>query len=137
LVRVKADKTPTEFKDLSKDETGAYRRSLKNHRGQFVYLDSRDRPVVVAVRVFESVASVRKELMSRREFKELIGFFETACLVALTRPLVTKAVSLPAGIYKLNTIRQDAVAQVSDASGHKHPPVSLSKFLQAGFRRAD
>jgi hypothetical protein len=131
------DKEPVEFKDLSKDGSGAYRTTKQKHRGQFVYLDLQGKPVVEPVRVFDSVSGTEKALRARAGFQELVGFFESYCLVELQQKVVHGIVELVAGIYKLNTLKQDGRAQVTNASGVKSPEVSLKKLLTAGFRRID
>src|SRR5262249_53667690 len=61
---------PAEYKDMSKDGTGAYRKALKGHKGQIIYVEtlaakkgeSKRVAHVRPVYVFESPASVRIEV---------------------------------------------------------------------------
>jgi CRISPR-associated endonuclease Csn1 len=124
-----------EFKDLSKDGKGAYRTKKKEHRGQFVYLDSKGRPHVQAVRVFESLSTVKAELEGKREGIHIIGFFQSMCLVELEKPVTHGKVTLQPGVYQLNTIKKDGRAQLTSASGVKSPEIGLVKLLPAGFKR--
>ena len=131
------DKRPVEFKDLSKDGSGAFRTTDQKHRGQFVYLDQAGKPNVEPVRVFDSVTAVGKSLQARPDFREMVGFFESYCLVELQEAVKHVAIELPPGKYKLNTLKQDGRAQLTSASGVKSPEISLKKLLASGFRRID
>lgn len=131
------DKEPAEFKDLSKDGCGSYRTTKQKHRGQFVYVNQTGNPTVEPVRVFESISGIRKALCGRADFREMVGFFESYCLVELKEAVKHGSIELAPGIYKLNTLKQDGRAQLTSASGVKSPEISLKKFLPAGFRRVD
>jgi CRISPR-associated endonuclease Csn1 len=131
------DKKPIEFKDLSKDGRGAFRTTDQKHRGQFAYLDQAGKPNVEPVRVFESVIGVGNALRARPNFREMVGFFESYCLVEIQQAVRHMSVELPPGKYKLNTMKQDGRAQLTSASGIKSPEISLKKLLASGFRRID
>lgn len=134
-VTVNRDEEPEEFADLSKDGTGAYRTRKGEHQGQFVYVDAHGRPHVRPVRVFESLAKVKAELVRNAGAGRIVGFFQSMCLVELDQPVTHGQVVLPAGVYRLNTIKQDGRAQLTSASGQKSPEINLRKLLAAGFRR--
>jgi len=130
---------PSEFKDMSKDGSGAFRTRKEGHLGQFVYLDAKGKPRVEVVRVFDSIAKVKAEIEARGEGIRVIGFYQSLCLVKLDKPVVHGVVTLEPGTYQLNTIKKDGQgrAQVTSAGGEKSPEISLGKFLAAGFTRAD
>jgi CRISPR-associated endonuclease Csn1 len=130
---------PSEFKDMSKDGTGAFRTRKEGHRGQFVYLDAKGKPRVEVVRVFDSIAKVKAEIEARGKGIRVIGFYQSLCLVKLDKPVVHGTVTLEPGTYQLNTIKKDGQgrAQVTSAGGEKSLEISLGKFLAAGFTRAD
>ena len=75
---------PKEYKDLSKDGTGAYRKALKGHKGQIVYVETsidkkgktKETVQVRPVYAFESQSIVGKELAKKLGDKyRIIGFF--------------------------------------------------------------
>jgi 5-methylcytosine-specific restriction endonuclease McrA len=129
----------SEYKDMSKDGCGAFRRRKERHRGQFVYTDAHGKPRVEVVRVFDSKAKVKAEIEARVEGIKIIGFFQSDCLVKIGKPVVHGAITLAPGTYQLNKIVKEGQGrvQVTSAGGEKSPVISLSKFLEAGFERVD
>lgn len=125
----------TEFKDLSKDKTGAYRRGLKSHKGQFVYADPKGKIRVRPIYAFESPFQVRHEIasMSGAQAK---GFFKSGDQVILDKGVDHATTPLAAGRYKLNTIKEQGYAVLTNAAGNASKPISLQSLLAAGFRRA-
>jgi CRISPR-associated endonuclease Csn1 len=134
-VALNRDEDPAEFADLSKDHTGAFRTKKKEHRGQFIYLDGKGRPHVRAVRVFESLAAVKAGVSELGKEIQVVGFFQSMCLVELEKPVVHGSTVLQPGKYQLNTIKKDGRAQLTSASGIKSPEIGLVKLLPAGFKR--
>jgi hypothetical protein len=77
---------------MSKDQTGAYRKGKKGHRGQIVYLlrkkdkkgIEKETAAVRPVYAFQSRHQAEKAL--RAEFGEaitILGFFQSGCLVSV------------------------------------------------------
>ena len=64
----------TEYKDLSKDKTGAFRKASKGHKGQMVYRNKSGKPTVRPVYIFESIKKVRDELEKEMEKTQLLDF---------------------------------------------------------------
>ncbi|MBI5775514.1 MAG: hypothetical protein HZA89_17475 [Verrucomicrobia bacterium] len=128
---------PTEYKDLSKDGTGAYRKALKGHKGQIVYWDEKGKPRVRPVYAFESETKVRDELKTNPNVKSLVGFFKTGCMVKLDKPVSHHKTPLVAGKYTLNTVLADARARVTDSRGKQSERIPLTDLLAAGFARSD
>ncbi len=128
---------PDEYKDLSKDGTGAFRKAIKGHKGQFVYADTKGKPRVRPVYAFESVQTVRAELAQSAGQAAIKGFFQSGCLVELEKQIPHSSTPLSPGKYKLNTILTDGRAKVTDSSGKMSLPISLEKMLAAGFKRAE
>lgn len=126
-----------EYKDMSKDGSGAFRRRKENHSGQFVYRDAQGKPCVEVVRVFDSIAKVKAEIEARGGGIRIAGFYQKWCLVKLDKPVIHGTVTLEPGTYQLNTIKKDGRAQVTNAGGETSPVISLSKFLDASITRAD
>ncbi len=123
----------SEYKDLSKDESGSWRRG-KRHRGQIVYLTD-GKPKVKPIYAFESEQEALKELLLSGA--KIVGIFRSTCAVRLTEAVTHPKTPLVAGLYVLNTIREDAFAVLTDRSGARSQPISLNKLLAAGFQRVE
>jgi CRISPR-associated endonuclease Csn1 len=141
---------PKEYKDLSKDGTGAYRRAFQGHKGQIIYVEtSADKKgnakAIVQVRpvyAFDSKARVVKELADRFGTSILvIGFFQSGCLVEVDKAVAHEKLPLPPGKYRLNTILTGSKnVKVTTADGKTYPDIplyNLANMIAAGFRRAD
>jgi CRISPR-associated endonuclease Csn1 len=126
-----------EYKDLSKDGTGAYRKALQGHKGQFVYLDEKNKPRVRPVYVHESARTVRSSLFKYGAQTAIKGFFQSGCLVEIMAPVPHPKTPLLPGKYSLNTIRSDGFVVLTSPSGRVSQPIGLSKLLPAGFRRVE
>ncbi|MCS7062779.1 MAG: hypothetical protein NZM04_01805, partial [Methylacidiphilales bacterium] len=138
---------PESYRDLSKDGSGAYFQAEKSHKGQIIYIELKkdksgkitETPRVAPVYVFDSVAKVKKRLLE--EFGDTIriyGFFQSGCTIEITQDLVhSSTVTLPAGKYRLNTIKEKNEVVVTSPSGNKSPAIGLKKFIAAGLRRVD
>jgi CRISPR-associated endonuclease Csn1 len=70
-----------EYRDLSKDGTGAYRKGLKGHRGQVVYWDEQRRLCVRPVYAHASAFKHRREVATLGGEAGFFGFFRSDCLV--------------------------------------------------------
>lgn len=133
---------PPEYKDLSKDQTGSYRKALKGHKGQIVYLDDKGKPRVRPIYVFESITKVKQELLKSLSCPEKIhGFYQSGCLIEIDKTVPHTKKSLPPGKYLVNTIITDSKQiKVTNSSGQTYPNIPvfhLSKFIAAGMRRID
>lgn len=139
---------PTEYKDLSKDGTGAYRRGFKGHKGQIVYLEKhedkkgRETVHVRPVYAFESQAKVGEELANKAGSSfRIVGFFQSGCLIQVDRPVAHAKQPLPPGQYRLNTIRTGSKdVKVTTADGKTHPEIpryNLANMVAAGLKRVD
>lgn len=138
---------PTEYKDMSKDGTGAFRKALKGHRGQIVYAEtSTDRKGTVkeTIRVrpiyaFESPTVVRRQLQEELGDRcRVVGFFQSGCMVEVSQEVQHVKMPLPPGRYILNTLRTDCNAKLTTADGRTYPMIPfyhLSKLISAGLRR--
>src|SRR5665213_451556 len=138
---------PKEYKDLSKDGTGSYRKALKGHKGQIVYVETsvdkkgeaKETAQVRPVYAFESQSQVSKELAEKFGDKcRVIGFFQSGCFVEDELEVPHAKKPLKAGVYRLNTIRADRQVQLTSADGKTYPDIPffhISKLLTAGFKR--
>jgi CRISPR-associated endonuclease Csn1 len=133
-----------EFTDLSKGDQnlhGTSSPSLRRgdrHRGYYLYSDLKGKIRVRPVYVFQSISGIRRELIAQqgKEITEIIGFFQSGCAVLLNAEIEHVKTPLKAGIYKLNSIKMDGRARVTSATGIVSEDIALSKFLDAGLRRA-
>jgi len=139
----------SEYKDLSKDGSGAYRKALKGHRGQIVYVEtssdkkgkSKETVRVRPIYAFESPSIVREQLQAELGGRcRVVGFFQSGCLVEVSGEVQHAKVPLPPGRYMLNSLRTDCNVKLTTADGRTYPTIPfyhLSKLISAGFRRAD
>jgi CRISPR-associated endonuclease Csn1 len=91
---------PTEYKDMSKDGTGAYRKALKGHKGQIVYWDSTGELCVAPIYPHGSIFQKRQQIESLGGNSRFYEFFQSDCPVRTTK-------EIPAESYKL-VVRNDA-----------------------------
>jgi CRISPR-associated endonuclease Csn1 len=141
---------PTEYKDMSKDGTGAYRKALKGHKGQIVYALTtmskkgvkKETYEVRPIYAFESFAKVKASL--REEFGDTIevkGVFQSGCLIQTDKEAFHATKPLPPGKYLLNTIRTGSKdVKLTTMDGKTHPEIprySVANMLAAGMKRVD
>ena len=122
-----------EYKDLSKDGSGAWRKAKKGHKGQIVYSDKAGKVRVRPVYAFESIATVNRELESIGA--AVVDFFQSGCPVVLSTAVEHPSTPLKADSYTLTTIFADGRARLTNASGNQSLPIALSKLLAAGLKR--
>ena len=129
---------PDEYKDLSKDGCGAYRKG-DSHKGQFIWKNKKGRYVVASVYAHASKAKVFDDLQNNPNCSEICGFFRTNCLVKIPNDVVGKngTLLLKAGFYKSNTIKTDGRAKLTDTNGISPNPISLQYLMPAGMRRIE
>jgi CRISPR-associated endonuclease Csn1 len=123
--------TPTEFRDLSKDRSGAYRNGSR-HRGQLVYQDPKGKYQVRPVYIFESLVHVRSEVIQGGG--RIVDFFQSGCSVSLDSRVEHKETPLEAGIYTLSTIKKNGQTVLKTPKGNS-AQIALNSFMQAGLRR--
>lgn len=136
IIRVRMDiGKAEEFADLFRgqlDPKGQWRKAKKGHRGQVVYIDPDGHPKIRPVYVFESVATVRREI--KQNGGKFYGFFRTGCLVSIEEPVQHDTTPLKAGVYRLNTIMKTGYMKVSDQSGKASLPINMEKFIEAKLK---
>ncbi len=139
-----------EYAEMSKDQTGAFRKGKKGHRGQIVYLlraatkkgAVKETIEVRPVYVFESRSTVEQKLKDEHgEAITIYGFFQSGCLIAVEREVAHDKNPLPVGEYLLNTIMADSKCmKLTTQDGRTYPDIprySLASLIAAGLRRAD
>ncbi|MDP1579525.1 MAG: HNH endonuclease domain-containing protein [Candidatus Didemnitutus sp.] len=99
---------PTEYKDLSKDRTGSYRKALKEHRGQFVFRNLAGKAGACPVYAFEAIHQVHQRLAT--EGLTPLMFLQSGCLVQTSMPAAHEKQPLPAGTYQINSVRANTNA---------------------------
>ena len=143
-----------EYAEMSKDQTGAYRKGKKEHKGQLIYWNETG---VLCIRPVFAHGSPLKE---RREIEALGGkakfceFFRAGCTVALEKEVAVEKYSLitkneakqsrrikptqplPAGSYLLGTIaakNHDVVLELANGTRIASP---LRNLIEAGMKRS-
>ena len=122
-----------EYRDLSKDSMGAWRKAKKGHKGQIIFIGDDGKPAVRPVYAFESEATVMREL--KKAGAKVAGLFQSLCSITLNKRVDHPKTPLEPGQYMLNTIRTDGYVVLTSQAGIKYTPMSLGKLLAAGFRR--
>ncbi len=133
--------TLAEYADLSKDGTGQLRRGAK-HRGYFVLeiptpTKSNDKRRSLTVRPVYAHQNPQqiKETISAATGTHIIGYFESGCTVQIDSLIDHPKSPLAAGQYRLNSIWEQGTVVVTDQASKSSAPISLAKFIAAGFRR--
>lgn len=125
-----------EYKDLSKDQSGALKKAKEGHKGQIIYIDEKNKPRVRPVYAFESVDVVQNELLKTiKNPKNIYGFFQSGCLIKIRNRIDHKSTPLEPGIYKLNTIRSDGYMKVTSARGEISKDMNILKFIEAELEK--
>lgn len=127
----------TEFKDLSKDGSGAYRKGDLN-KGQIVWLGKDGKYKVSPIYVHSSKAKVLQELKNNQNVEKIAGIFNSQCLVEINDVFNAKGeLLLKAGVYMLNTINAIGNTVVTDANGNKSKQINIAYFMKANMRRVN
>lgn len=141
LLTVSKPDTLAEYADLSKDGTGQLRRGAK-HRGYFVLeipapTKSNDKRRSLAVRPVYAHQNPQqiKATISAATGTHIIGYFESGCTVQIDSLIDHPKSPLTAGQYRLNSIWEQGTVVVTDQASKSSAPISLAKFVAAGFRR--
>jgi len=130
-----------EYKDISKDRTGQFRRGAK-HRGYFVFerpAPSKNEPdkMQIDVRpvfVFQNVAQIGNEL-SKQHGVVLLGYFESGCQVHTTGEWEYKGQKFPASNYICTSIWSNRNAKLKHPRFGEIGPVGLRILFNAGLKR--
>jgi CRISPR-associated endonuclease Csn1 len=130
-IRVNVGKA-TEFADLSKDRSGAWRKAKQGHKGQIIYLDESGKPNIRPIYVFESQYRVSQEI--KNSGGKIYGFFRSGCLVSIEKPIAHGITPLKPGIYRLNSIETVGRAKVTNSHGKRSLPIAIEKFIEANLK---
>lgn len=144
---------PTEYREMSKDKKGAWRKGGGNHQGQIIYRDSEGIPKVQPIYVH---ASITQELGRLKAAGCTVqGFFQSGCLVETTQPLPAAGYSMvirnendekrrinaeadlpPSKLTLRNIITKDSVAELTLADNTRVVG-KIDAWMRAGLRRID
>ncbi len=128
---------PDEYKDLSKDNCGAYRKG-DAHKGQIIWKSKNGKYYVAPIYTHASKQTVLESLKPNKDFVEIAGVFRSRCLVKLEDDVYNDVGNqlLPKGIYLLNTIKANGFAVLTNANGEKtKSPISINYLMLAGMKR--
>jgi CRISPR-associated endonuclease Csn1 len=85
---------PDEYREMSKDGTGAWRKGLGSHKGQIIFWDERGELSVRPVFAHGSVGRERRAVESLGGKAKFYAFFQSDCAVRTTK-------TIPAEAYRL------------------------------------
>lgn len=127
---------PAEYKDLSKDGCGAYRKG-KSHKGQYIWKTKGGRYVVTPVYTFASKIRVYDDMRRDPNCEEICGFFRQNCLVEIPNDVYDNkgVLKLKAGIYRSNTIKTGGQVNLTTPNGIKFKGISIQYLMPAGMKR--
>ncbi|GHT17159.1 hypothetical protein AGMMS49573_08490 [Endomicrobiia bacterium] len=103
---------------------GQWIRRGKDHQGQIVYKDEKDKWRVIPVYVFESKYIKKKEYESR--YKKDVKFFKSGQLVKLKEDFQ----SIKKGIYELKTLRIDGRCELENINNQTRITKNIGIFLE-------
>jgi CRISPR-associated endonuclease Csn1 len=109
---------PAEYKDLSKDGTGAWRKGLGSHKGQIIYWNEDG---VLSVRPVFAHGSIRHERLAVEKLggkSKFYGFFQSDCPVRTTKEITPEK-------YKL-VIKNEAKQKRRIPADKPLPPCEMS-----------
>lgn len=142
---------PDEFKDLSKDGQGAWRKGKGDHQGQIIYTDADGD---LAVKPVYAHASIKQELtrIAKTGGKAKVHcFVRSTCLIRLRKELpqgqyklvikneqkqkrrIPATTPLPPGTFMLNTIITASMDVEFSAANSQRLVAPLGALLDAGF----
>jgi CRISPR-associated endonuclease Csn1 len=143
LLTISKPDSLAEYADLSKDNTGQLRRGAK-HRGYFIVEVAAPTKMNPAKRALEVRPSythqnphqVGAEIKTESDCR-IVGFFESGCTVEIHSAIDHPKTPLKPGRYRLNSIWEQGSVVVTDQASKASAPISLAKFVAAGFHRVD
>ena len=137
ILRVQAEVgDPAEYKDLSKDSCGAYRKGA-SHKGQIIWKNKKGKFIVAPIYAFSSKFKVLNELGAREDFDSIVGEFRKHCLVKIESDVFNDKgdLLLSAGIYMVNTILADGRMKFTNPNGENAGLINIQHLMKAGITR--
>ncbi len=144
---------PTEFKEMSKDKTGTWRKGLGSHKGQIIYFDATGEVGVLPVFAHGSVSAERAKVAALGGQARVYGFFQSDCAVEIQNEIPTEHYKLvvkneakqkrrisPAGplspcrLTLRTIITKDLIAEMTLANNHRIVAL-LAIWVKAGLKR--
>ncbi len=144
---------PTEYKDMSKDGTGAYRKALKGHKGQIVYWDAAGELRVAPIYPHDSIHERQKQIAALGAKSKFYGFFRSDCQVRIGAELaveqyklvvkneakqkrrISATEPLKPGLFILNTIITKSLdVEMTKSNGGKIA-TNLEHLVKLGFKQ--
>lgn len=127
--------TPDEYKDLSKDACGAFRKGDYN-KGQIVWENKSHKYIVAPIYVHSSRKAVMESVVNNPDFLRIAGIFRKHCLVKIDDSVLDKngAILLSAGVYMVNTIQSNGFTVLTDSNGVKSQSININYLMKAGMK---
>ncbi len=128
--------SPAEYKDLSKDSCGAFRKG-DAHKGQIIWKSKAGKYFVAPIYVHASKQTVLEELKRNKDFEEIAGVFRAHCLVKIESDVVNDKgdLLLASGFYMLNTIKAKGETILTNPNGIKSKAININYLMKAGMKR--
>jgi CRISPR-associated endonuclease Csn1 len=140
-----SDKAAKEnYENLAKDRTpdgdangrGQWRCAKGSHKGQWLYLDAKSKPRIKAVKVFESIPTVKLGLQKSGDCTEVIAFLQSGCVIEIKDVVVSGKQRLVPGRYRLGGIQQsNGQCDLRSPEGSDFKKIPITSLLNAGFWR--
>jgi 5-methylcytosine-specific restriction endonuclease McrA len=142
---------PDEFKDLSKDGEGAWRKAKGDHQGQIIYTDADGNLAVKPVYVHASIRQELTRIVQTGGKSKVHCFVRSKCLFRLRKELpqpdyrlvikneqkqkrrVQATAPLAPGTFMLNTIITASMDVEFSSAGNQRVVAPLQALLVAGF----
>ena len=145
----------TEFKEMSKDKTGTWRKGLGSHKGQLIYFNAKGELGVLPVFAHGSVATERAKLAALGGQARVYGFFQSGCAVEIQNEIAAESYNLvvkneakekrritptsplaPCSLTLRSVVTKSLKAEFSLANNHR-VVASLAVWVAAGLKRLE
>jgi CRISPR-associated endonuclease Csn1 len=107
---------PTEYREMSKDQRGTWRKGDGNHKGQIIYQDASGAPKVHPVYAHASI--IRETEKLNEDGCVVLGFFQSGCIVETKKAVPAASYSM---VIKNEKDQKRRIAAIADL-----PPSKLT-----------
>jgi CRISPR-associated endonuclease Csn1 len=122
-----------EFKDFGKGATKGQYKHSKQHNGQIIYFDDKNKPKVRPVYGHQSLKLTQKELQEKnfKLYNQGMLFYSGAEIV-IPKEFGQEGKKFPAGLYKLRTIKSKGDVKIENNAG-EDIDTNIKYLVEAGF----
>lgn len=134
-VTVEVSRDLVEFKPMSKDGRGGFRKGDR-HQGYFIVLDSSQKPEIVPVFVHQSRESVAGGLPSK--YAHVFGYFTSGSRIRISNSFTQGSRIIKAGDYILRTLKcKSRQADFENSAGVLYEAIGVPHLIRAGISLID